>query len=187
MRLLDDQDTKHLITSEPIGPSNSVEEGNISAPLASLSNLVHRYSDLFRLHSRLNSRNLLIDLQDIRLRPKRRNRKLVDLLVALGVVILDVCELGRGPEGIVPPVAVSQPSTNRQHSSLTDLHDEGEVLLMERRIPATDVSDIALEVLYIDDVKADNSLFPLVIRYRPMSAKLRTVNSLTSASVTLSP
>ena len=62
---------------------------------------------LLRPQSRLNSRNLLLNRQNIRLRPHRRDRKLVDLLMALRIVVLNMRELGRAAESVVLPVAVS--------------------------------------------------------------------------------
>jgi len=54
--------------------------------------------------------------------------------VALGVVTLDVEEVGRVSEGGHVPVEVSHPS-------------------MEMRIPRSDVSEVALEVLDVNGIK----------------------------------
>ena len=61
------------------------------------------------LRRSLHSRNLLVQRQDIRHRTQRRDSEGVDLAVTLGVVLLDVSELGRAAEGLVVPVEVAQP------------------------------------------------------------------------------
>jgi len=55
------------------------------------------------------SSNLLLQRQDIWHRSQRRNRQRVDLGVRLGVVVLDVQEVGRLAEGWDGPVQVAQP------------------------------------------------------------------------------
>lgn len=57
--------------------------------------------------------------------------------MALGVVILDVQKVGRVLEGRVVPVKVAHP-------------------FMGGRVPGADVPDVALEVLDVDGVEADN-------------------------------
>lgn len=59
--------------------------------------------------------------------------------MALGVVVLDVQEVGRrGAEGggVLAPVQVAQPA-------------------VRGRVAAADVADVALEVLHVDGVEAD--------------------------------
>lgn len=58
---------------------------------------------------RHRSCNFAVNWQDIRLWTNWRNLELVDLVVALGVMVLDVCELGGTAEGIVVPIEVTQP------------------------------------------------------------------------------
>lgn len=66
------------------------------------------------LGRRLHSRNLLVQRQDIRHRAQRRDSEWVDLAVTLGVVLLDVSELGRASESLVVPVEVAQPPERRR-------------------------------------------------------------------------
>lgn len=61
------------------------------------------------LRRSLHSRDLLVQRQDVRHRAQRRDGEWVDLAVTLGVVLLDVSELGRAAEGLVVPVEVAQP------------------------------------------------------------------------------
>jgi hypothetical protein len=68
-------------------------------------------SPLFGLQRSLNSRDFLVERQDVRFWPDWRNREGVDLLVALGVMLLDVRELCGAAESIVVPIAMSNPST----------------------------------------------------------------------------
>ena len=65
--------------------------------------------DLVRLRS-LCRRYFFVELQYIRHRSNRSDRKLVDLLVALRVMVLDVSKLGRASESFVIPVQISDPS-----------------------------------------------------------------------------
>ena len=83
----------------------------------------------------LHSRHLLPKRQDIGQRPDRRNRKLIDLLVALCVVVADMLKLGRLAKGRHIPVEVAQPG-------------------VDGRVAAADVADVALEVLDVDGVEA---------------------------------
>lgn len=80
---------------------------------------------------------LLVQRQNIGQRSNGRYREGVDLRVALGVMILDVQEVGRVLEGRVVPVQVAHP-------------------LVGGRVPGADVPDVALEVLDVDGVEADN-------------------------------
>lgn len=56
--------------------------------------------------------------------------------MALGVVVLDVQEVGGVGEGRGAPVQVAQPG-------------------VDGRVAAADVADVALEVLHVDGVEAD--------------------------------
>ena len=61
------------------------------------------------LRRRLHSRDFLVQGQDVRHRTQGRDSERVDLAVALGVVLLDMRELGRAAESLVVPVKVAQP------------------------------------------------------------------------------
>lgn len=82
----------------------------------------------------LHGRHLLIDLQYIGHRAHRRDAKLVDLWMTLGVVTLDVRELSRLAKRREIPIQIPQPP-------------------MQLRIPRPDVTQITLEVLHIHHVK----------------------------------
>ena len=113
------------------------------------------YDASLRLLYCLRRCDLLIQRQDIRLRPKRRDGKWVDLLVALGVVLLDVRKFGRAAEGFVVPVQVSDPSM--MSVSLPALKfRRGIDILVQVRVSAPNVADIALEVLDVDCVEAND-------------------------------
>jgi hypothetical protein len=51
----------------------------------------------------------LVQRQDVGYRANWCDRGRVDLLVALGVVVLDVCEFRRAAKGVVLPVQVTDP------------------------------------------------------------------------------
>lgn len=70
-------------------------------------------------------------------RAERRDGQRVDLSVAAHVVPLDVVELRRVPERRVAPVQAAHPP-------------------VQRRVPRADVPDVALEVLDVDGVEADD-------------------------------
>ncbi len=57
--------------------------------------------------------------------------------MALGIMFLDMFKLRRLPKGRHVPVQLPQP-------------------LVQRRIPRPDVSDVALEMLHVDGVEADD-------------------------------
>lgn len=88
------------------------------------------------LHS-FGSNNLLVQRQDVRERSKRRDGERVDLRVAPRVVPLDVVELRRLPKGRVVPVQVAHPA-------------------VDGRVSRANVADVALEVLHVDGVEADD-------------------------------
>lgn len=69
-----------------------------------------RQSRSLRLQSRLHSRHLLVDRQNVWHWSNRRNAVRVDLFMALGVVLLDMRELGRAAERRIVPIAVAEPS-----------------------------------------------------------------------------
>lgn len=58
---------------------------------------------------RLDRRNILIQRKNIRKRPNGCNREGVDLSVRLGIVVLDVQEVGRLLERWVIPVQIAHP------------------------------------------------------------------------------
>jgi len=62
--------------------------------------------------------------------------------MAAGVMVLDVQEVGRVLEGAVVPVQVSEPG-------------------VDARVPAAHVADVALEVLDVDGVEADQGYVPI--------------------------
>lgn len=81
-------------------------------------------------------RNLLLQRQDVRQRADGRDGEGVDLGVAPRVVPLDVLKLRRLLERRLVPVQVAHPP-------------------VQRRVPGADVADVALEVLHVDGVEAD--------------------------------
>ena len=85
----------------------------------------------------LDSGNFVLQRQDIGHWPDGRNGEGVDLGVAAGVVVLDVEEVGGVAEGGVVPVQVTHP-------------------LVDGRVAGADVADVALEVLDVDGVEADD-------------------------------
>lgn len=103
----------------------------------------------------LHSRNLLVQRQDIRYRTHRCDSEWVDLAVTLGVVLLDVSELGCAAERLVVPVKVAQPPGRKSQHCAFVVHLRV-VLLVEVGVAAADVPDVALEVLYVDGVEADD-------------------------------
>ncbi len=86
----------------------------------------------------INSKNLLPLLQNIRHRPYRRNRKLINLAMTLRIMLLDVLKFRRVLEPINIPVQMTQP-------------------LMQSRVAGANVADVALEVLDVDGVEAHDS------------------------------
>lgn len=68
---------------------------------------------LLRLQSRLYRRHFLIQWQNVNIRSKRSDRIRIDLLVTLGVVLLDMRELRRASKSVVVPVEVAHPSVNQ--------------------------------------------------------------------------
>lgn len=71
-------------------------------------------------------------------RPDRSNSKLIDLLMTLGIVFLNVLKIRRLPERRNIPVKATHPAMNG-------------------RVSGANITDVALEVLHVDGVKADNS------------------------------
>lgn len=98
------------------------------------------------LQSSPNSHNLLVQRQDVRQRADRSDSKGVDLGVAPRVVPLDVLKLRRLLERGDIPVQVAHPP-------------------VQRRVPRADVADVALEVLDVDGVEADEGDVPEESQY----------------------
>jgi hypothetical protein len=61
----------------------------------------------------LDCTDFLIERQDVGFWTDWRNREWVDLLVTLGVMVLDVRELGGAAECAIVPVAMSNPSITK--------------------------------------------------------------------------
>lgn len=84
----------------------------------------------------LHSRHLVVQRQNVRQRTDGRYGEGVDLLVRLGVVVLDVQKVARVLEGRHVPVEVAHP-------------------LVQVRVAGANVADVALEVLHVDGVEPD--------------------------------
>lgn len=84
-----------------------------------------------------SSPHLLILGQDIRHRPKRRNRKLINLLMTLRIMFLDVLEIRRLTERRQIPIEATYPAMNG-----------GE--------PRADITQITFEMLDVDRVEAND-------------------------------
>lgn len=84
-----------------------------------------------------HSSNILILLQDIRHWPQRRDGKWIDLRMTSSIMSLDLRKLRGILERWHIPIKVPHPA-------------------MKMRISAPDIPQITLEVLYVDDVKADD-------------------------------
>ena len=97
----------------------------------------HEAPSFLTLHSRLHRWHLRIFWQDVGQRPHRCYTGRIDLGVALCIVFLDVLKLGRLAEGRNIPIQSSEP-------------------FMKSRIPTADVANVALEVLNIDGVEAND-------------------------------
>jgi hypothetical protein len=89
------------------------------------------------LQCSFHARHLIILPQNIRQWTNRRDLILIDLPMALGVVLLDMLKLRRVPECRIIPVQVSHP-------------------LVKRRVPTSNVPNIALEVLHIHGIEAND-------------------------------
>lgn len=100
------------------------------------------------LHQRcLHTRHFLLLLQNIRQRPNRRNLKLINLPMALGVVLLDVLKLRRVLEGGIVPVQMPHP-----------LVDVGK--------STSDIANVALEVLYVNGIEAHDCCIQTNVGFR---------------------
>ena len=75
------------------------------------------------LRHRFHSRHFLVQRQDVWHGSHGRDGERVDLRVALGVVLLDVRELGRAAEGFVVPVQVSHPPSRKKKKSVIQSSD----------------------------------------------------------------
>ncbi len=85
----------------------------------------------------LHRSHFLILGQNIRQRTNRRNRKLINLLMRLGIVLLDMLKVRRIPERGQIPVQPPYPAVNSG-------------------VSGADIPNIALEVLHVHGVKADD-------------------------------
>lgn len=83
------------------------------------------------------SRHLLSELQNVRQRPHGRDAEWINLFVTLGIVLLDMLKLRGLAKGRHLPIQLPEP-------------------VMKGRIAASDVADVALEVLDVDRIEADN-------------------------------
>ena len=110
----------------------------------------------FGFQCSLNSRDLLVERQDVGFWTNRCNREWVDLLVTLGVMFLDVRELGGTAECVVVPVTMSHPS--RTKSALGCEYRTSVAILVYCWVATADITNVALEVLYVDDIEADYGL-----------------------------
>jgi hypothetical protein len=91
---------------------------------------------LLALHRRPCTWHFLFFFQNIRQRPNRRNSKLVDLRMTLGIMLLDMLKLRRILERRPVPVQVTQP-------------------LVQVWVSGANIADVALEVLDVDGIEAD--------------------------------
>jgi hypothetical protein len=89
------------------------------------------------LQRRPHTRHLILLLQNIWQGPDRRDLVLIDLPVTLCIMLLDMFELGRVLERRYIPVQMAHP-------------------LMQRRVPRANIADVALEVLHVYGVEADD-------------------------------
>ena len=94
-------------------------------------------ADIVSSHLRSHSWDLLLLPQNIRLRPKRRNTQRINLLMTLGIMILNMHKIRRILKRRYIPIQMPQP-------------------FMEVRVAGADVADVALEVLDVDDVETDD-------------------------------
>ena len=77
----------------------------------------------------------------------------VNLLVTLGIVLLDMLKLSRLLERRYVPVKISQP-------------------LMQRRITRPDITDVTLEMLHIDRVEANDGSVEANVRFGYVGTKV---------------
>jgi hypothetical protein len=84
-----------------------------------------------------NGPDLLVRLEDIRDWSRRDNAQWVQHEMARHIVLLDMLELRRLLERRYVPIQIPEPA-------------------MDGRVPAADVADVALEVLQVDCVEADD-------------------------------
>ena len=103
----------------------------------------------------LRRRHLLVQRQERWLRADRDDRVWVDLLVAHRIMTLDVGELGRVAERGLVPVQVAHPTVKIKNQPGPFWCREN-YLLVKVRITTPDVPEVALEVLLVDDIEADN-------------------------------
>lgn len=79
--------------------------------------------------------------------------KRVDLVVALHVVTLDMLELGSSPKGWVPPIEGPQP-------------------FVDGRVAASDVANVAFEVLDIDRIETDQRDEETDVNFRQLGPEI---------------
>jgi hypothetical protein len=84
-----------------------------------------------------HTRHLILLLQNIWQRPNRRDLILIDLSMTLCIMLLDMFKLGRVLERRYIPVQMAHP-------------------LMQRRVSRANIANVALEVLHVHGVEADN-------------------------------
>ena len=77
----------------------------------------------------------------------------INLPVALGVVFLDMLEHGRLPESGHVPVELPDPA-------------------VQIRISGADVADVALEVLHVDGIEANDGRVEPHVRFRDVGAEV---------------
>jgi hypothetical protein len=89
------------------------------------------------LQRRPHTRHLILLLQNIRQRPNRRDLILIDLPMTLRIMLLDMFKL----RGVL----------ERRHIPVQMAHP-----LMQRRVPRANIADVALEVLHVHGIEADD-------------------------------
>lgn len=91
---------------------------------------------------------------------------LIDHPMRLGIVPLDMIEICRLAKGGVGPVAMSQLADDMMsQGSSESACGEATHVPVQGWIAAADFTDVALEVLDVDDVEADESLLVLSISF----------------------
>lgn len=98
--------------------------------------------------------HLLIHRKNVRDRSDRSDGEGVDLLMTPSVMVFDVRELGRASKGVVIPVKVTHPpEDNCQYRMFW--HNFRDHVLVEVWVAATDIANVALEVLDVNCVEAN--------------------------------
>lgn len=112
-------------------------------------------------------RNVVIQWQNMRQRPNRSDGQGVDLSVASRVVPSNVVKLRCRPERGLIPVQIAHPS-------------------VDSRVSRPDVANVALEVLNVDRIEADERDESVAVRIGVLNDGMKTY-SLISASVMFLP